>query len=393
MKIPENIGVTLLTSMRVFSLFLIIPLVAVILKVAGYQSMLATNLMIVDLFFFAVYLFARGIYLLLWRKSVPPGVPDGLPETGLMLNKDEMSAVLQKSGYRVNLAATYAEKGVVKRISLALLQLSFSLLLIIGTYDNLFHFSGSVFIGIGNPFPLNSFSTYTIVSKGILTSYSDIAYKVQGVEWKLPDRQYPFGAAEIRILDLNDKKIWQGILPIFGEPQQVGEFLFSANSFEYDIWLIMTTTKNHVLYTDWIHFFPSKKSESGYTHHGTLKKDHLNDVDGSGFFDQYNDRLRLDIRYKKEQLLVKLGGDIGPKVVLGNYVFKNEGIGRWAQLRVLRKRHIPLLITFALLSIISAVCYFLSGRKRVWVRESTSGQCYCTADDPAVIESTGRKEL
>lgn len=365
---------------RVLLLFMVIPLLVLGVKSAGYTTAYGTTAMIVNMLLCSCFLLYRASLLLCWKRRPAPPEISGLATVSLP-DEQSLRRILLQRGYRPNRANTYAERGTVRRIALAGLLASAALLMLVGSYDNLFQFSGVVMLGPGEPVPLNKPATYTVYTKGPLMRFSSLPYKLKGVERFFPDATFPFGAAQIRLLTLDNRTLWDDSLQALGKVHEYDGFRFSMHALEYDVWLILTTTDNHVLYTDWIHFYPLDKPVDGYSHRGRLKRDVLNDVDGTALFNQVNDGLKVELRYKKERITAELGEAPDHVRRIGNYILKNEGIGRWSQIRVMRTRHTPLMAFLGGMLVLAGGMAIVAPRRRVWLSQSEHDGILLRTDD------------
>lgn len=385
------IFISFLTSARpyqVLPLFLIIPAAALIMKKMALYPGLAVNLMIVNMLLCGVYLSFRAVRVLRWDSASPPPEPANLAIFDIASNCEDVRNRLRSHGYRFHREGVYGEKAGWRRFGFFLAYAGFTAVLAFGAYDNTRQFSGLFYIGIGNPFPLNQESTYSYYSKGTFIELSDIPFKLKGIERILPDRRYPNGATAVRLLSLDERQSWQFILPARGKGVAFGDFVFSMNSFEYDIYLVITTINNHILYSGWPHFVPLPQPKDGFTHKAEIKKDALNDVDGLAFYDQATDRLKLQIRHKQKRFEVELGEAPDHQKTVGDYVVKNDGIGRWSQLRIFRKRHTLLMAISGGIAITALVFALCTPRRRVWFQNSEEGTALLATDDPGLIGIT-----
>lgn len=373
------------TSLRLLPWFAIVPTVVVVMKLAGLATTIGMNMMIVNMLLCCIYFVLRSVRLLCWRYLPAPDARSSLEVVELPASAASLRDIALHKGYRFHSSGAFAERGMRKRAALAIAHVGFAALLATGSYDNLMQLNGVVFLGMGDPFPLNKVSSYAFYAKGALTSFDDLRFKLKGVDRILPNAQYPYGATEVRLLTLDDRQIWQGMLPALGKGHREGDFVFRMNSFEYDIWLVMTTTSNHIVYTDWVHFNHLAKNKDGFTHHGTLKKDKLNDVDGTALYDQATDRMLVSIRHGKKKYAIELGEAPNHQKTVDDYVVKVEGIGRWSKMHVMRKRHIPLLATTALIAIAAGVLAFFSPRGRLWIREGSDSVSRVASDDAGLL--------
>lgn len=372
---------------RVLLLFTIIPALVLAVKAAGNPTAYGTTAMILNMLLCSWFLLYRAVLLLRWRSQPSPPEIQGLTCVAPLPDEQALHLTLMQGGYRLNGATNYAERGTVRRTALAGALVSASLLMMVGSYDNLFQFSGVVMLGTGQPQPLNKPSTYTVYTKGPLMRFASLPFKLKGVERFFPDSAFPFGAAQIRLLTLDDRTLWEERLSALGRVHEYGGFRFSMHALEYDVWLILTTMDNHVLYTDWIHFYPLDKPIDGYSHRGRLKKDDLNDVDGTALFNQVNDGLLVEMRYKKERIKVELGEAPNHVRTVGKYIVKNEGIGRWSQIRVMRARHTPLMAFLGGMLLLTGCVAMLAPRRRVWLIRGGNEGTLLRTDDRDLIGS------
>lgn len=366
---------------RILLLFAIVPVIVLAVKSAGYPTAYGTTAMIVNLLLCSGFLLYRAGLLLYWQRQAAPPEVAGLTTVTPLADDHTLHHALLQRGYRLNSAGNYAERGMVKRIASAAALASAAMVMLVGSYDNLFQFNGVVMLGTGQPQPLNKPATYTIYTKGPLMQFSALPYKLKGAERLFPDTTFPLGAVQMRLLTLDDSTLWEDYLPALGKVHEYDGYRFSMHALEYDIWLIMTTTDNHVLYTNWIHFYPLDKPVDGYSHHGILKKDKLNDVDGTALFNQVNDGLKIEMRYKQERITAVLGEAPNHVKQIGNYIVKNEGIGRWSQIRVMRTRHTPLMALLGGGMLLAVGVALFAPRRRVWLsREDHVGTQLRTDD-------------
>jgi hypothetical protein len=343
--------------------------------------------MIVNMLLCSCFLAYRAGQILRWtHHPAPPEIP-GLATVACPSGEVSLIHTLAQQGYRLNSAGTYAEKSQVSRIGRAGVLVSAALLMLVGSYDNLCQFSGVIMLGPGEPVALNNPATYTVYTKGPLMCFSALPYKLKGLERFFPDATFPLGAAQIRLLSLDNRTVWEDRLLALGRVHEYGGFRYSMHALEYDVWLIVTTLDNHVLYSDWIHFYPLDKPVGGYSHRGRLKKDLLNDVDGTALFNQVNDGLKLEIRYKQEQITAELGEAPNQVKTVGKYVIKNEGIGRWSQIRIMRTRQTPLMTGMAGVFLLSGFVAVFAPKRRAWLRGDGRDATLLLTDDNALVST------
>lgn len=383
---PKSLKIlTVLTPARVLIIFILIPIIVVVLKLAGIASTIATNLMIASIFSIGVYLFYQAVMVVRWRSRSIPREPAKLPFHESRLDIADARKFFRNAGYVFHQEGGYAEQGTFRRRSIAFLLGSLALLFMLGCYDNMRALSGMVFLTTGDPQPLNKLESYSLYSKGPLASFSALPYKLKGVDVLLPDGRYPLGAMKVRLLSLDERDVWQFDLPVLGKGFEKDGFNFTLNSLEYDIMLMIVTDGNHLIYSDWLHVVPMKAPSDGFSHKGNLKPNKLDDLDGSALYDQRTDRLKLQIRHRKKHIQVELGEAPHHEKTVDGYLVRNDGIGRRGQIRVIRQRHIKTLLTVAGLVVVAATLSVAASRRRLWLRAAEGVGCLVRGDDAGLM--------
>lgn len=366
--------------LRILPWFAIIPVVVIFLKPVT-SSDLPVYLLTANMLLCSCYLVLCAIRPLLWHRLPLPAKPDQIKYQPCSCTVDQVHRALRGKGFGIHTSGAYAERGKGRRYSFCQLYGGLAALLMLGSFETLIQFSGIVMLSTGDPKPLNEPSSYLSFAKGPLRDLSSLPYKLKGVEAIFPNQQHPLGAGEVRLLTMDDRLLWQGVLDSLGRGHQYNDLVFTLNGIEYDIWVIMMTDKNHVLYSDWVHFNPMKSPRDGYSHQGTLKKQERDDIDGTALFDQERIQLKLNIRYKKEHFDLVLGQAPEHSKMLGNYNIKYEGIARRLKVVVYRKRHQDMMLLLGGLSVVGGVLAFISKRRRVWIDRENDDCCRIATDD------------
>lgn len=378
--LPDRVARTF-TSPWVFSCFLLIPLFVVILRIArlpfpGTNLLLANNLLLL------VYLATRLVLLLRGGVSILRYREDAFrPRRGatVPIGTGAARRALEEAGYRFNVGGTYGERRDAGYWGTVLMHGGLVLLLAFGSYDNTHLFSGSVLLGVGEPLPLYEKGVYGFWSKGLLTSYDDIAMKLQIKERLLPSSEHPEGATGIVLLSRDGRELQRGIIDP-GRPMSQGNYNVLMTRFVYDCWVVVTATGNLVVYTDWLKLLPRADASGVYSHYCEFTTPDAR-ITGRAWFDQYKDRLRVQMDKDRRRIVdVVLG--MGPEYrkEAGGYVTTLQGVGKWTEFRVVRKRHVPFLIAGGVIALVGLLVRVVFRSRRVWLEAEGSGSTVRATD-------------
>jgi hypothetical protein len=88
---------------------------------------------------------------------------------------------------------------------------------------------------------------------------------------------------------------------------------------------------------------------------------------------------------------VELGEAPEHRKVVDGYLVKNEGIGRWTQIHVLRHRHVPLMVVGCVLFVVGILLRLFSPPRRLWVEPVAEGCQVITRDRRLLSVLTGQE--
>ncbi|HEY6838306.1 MAG TPA: cytochrome c biogenesis protein ResB [Geobacteraceae bacterium] len=365
-----------------FPFFLIIPLAVIATRVLRIPVP-ATNLLLANNLLLLTYLTVRLVLLLRGAARALRYREDSFrPKKGttVSLSGDAVRQHLEGSGYRFNDTCSYGEKREVGYWGTVLMHAGLVLLLVFGSYDNMHTFTGSFLLGVGDPLPLYEKGVYRFWSQGLLTSYNDIDMKLKVRERFLPSERYPAGATEIVLLDKKGNELQQGVVDPRTSMSQ-GHYTVGMTRFVYDAWVVVTTTPgNLVVFTDWIKLLPRADASGTYTHYNDFTSPD-GKVAWRAWFDQAHDRLRFQMD-KDGRGIVDVVLGMGPeyrKDVAG-YSTTLQGIGKWTEFRIVRKRHVPVLIAGGLIALLGLLVRMVYRARRVWVEQAGDGSVIRTTD-------------
>jgi hypothetical protein len=286
----------------------------------------------------------------------------------------EVREALEKDGYVFDESGTYAEKKDLGYWGAIALCAGLAVVLAFWAYDDLRRLSGSMLYAKGT---INMWSrgAYRSLDEG---RYSDIDRmgKLRIVTRIFPSDEWPRGAIEIALLDREGNELERGLVGP-GRPIRHGDIEVRVPRQIYDAWVVVQTVENLIVLNKWVRLEPMDESMDGYTHYGEISgKYTVNAWLSPG---KKTDRLKVQVRDKDEKLvdlvLTRPGGHIK---VAGGYRTKLEGLGKWIDFRIERKRHVAAIIMGAVLALAGAVLRLTRRPMRIRLEER-DGRTYAVA--------------
>lgn len=316
----------------------------------------------------------RGLHHLLgWRGRMRYGAERTRPLCCLDLERPaaRVRGDLEKAGFRFTGDGGYAEKGDLGYLGTSLMYGGLLLLLATGIWENLAQFSGTFIQGVGKPVPLDDRDLYNPLVAGPLSSVSGLP-TLSVSQLNFTDQKNPKGSAGIALLSKDNRVVGEALLTAAGE---------SCSYRGYDIFVakllvdagLQVTTKNRdnkevVLFKDPVKLSPLWKKEGDYSFYGTF-------TDGAS--------LEGELFYSPEHNLFKVKMSRGGKKVLeteypfqavlhktaGDYDLSFLAMGRWAEIHVVRRRHMALITAGGIIALTGLFMRMLFRPQRVWLEE------------------------
>jgi len=375
----------LLRSPLAFLLFLIIPLAVVMLRVAGRNAhtldlLLANNALLL------AYLAAR-LYLLLKRRSAPLryGAGSFLPRRSarIPLPVDSLREQLEREGFSFDASGAYGEQRDRGYAGSLLAHAALILLLAFGMYDNLRQLDGTILLGVGEPLKLYEKGSYGVLVEGVLASAAEAQMKLQIKKQILPCPEWPAGATEVVLLSPRDKELQRGVIAP-GAPMRQGGCTVYMNRFVYDAWVVVTTSDNLIVFTNFVKLLPRTGRQGVYSHYGEFGDPALK-VAGSVWLDPRRKALKVETKRDGKKIvdteLLLWGGN---KKERDGYVARFEGLGQWSEIHFTRDRHKEGLLAGGCLALLGLVWRLAYRPRRVWIESHGDGSQVRTTD-PGVL--------
>lgn len=364
----------LLLSPFTFLLFLVLPLAVVALRRAG-QTEHTLDILLVNNGLLLCYLCARFI-LLLRRRPAPLRYDADLPPRRRFVEVPVpfplLRERLEREGYRFDAAGRYAEKREIGFDGSLLAHAALILLLCFGMYDNLRQLDGTVLLGVGEPIKLYEKKAYGVLTEGLLASVRETGMQLQIRKQQLPSIEWPAGATDALLFSSENKELQQGVIAP-GRPMRQDGFVINMNRLVYDAWVVVTTSKNLIVYSNFVKLLPVKGGAKAYSHYGEFADPSL-DVSGKVWLDPSRKAIRVETTRAGKKIvdteLLLWGGN---RKEQGGYVAKFEGLGQWSELHVTRHRHKWALAAGGAIALVGFLLRLLFRPKRVWIEKVENG--------------------
>lgn len=382
--------IRLLRSPLTFLLFLIIPLAVVLLRSAGRNEH-TLDLLLVNNALLLIYVAAR-LYLLAksWSAPIRYGADAFFPRSSARttLAVPQLRERLEREGFVFDAAGEYAEKRDRGYAGTVLAHLALILLLAFGMYDNLRQLDGTILFGVGEPLKLYEKSSYGLLTEGLLTSVSEADLKLQIKRQMLPGAQWPQGASEVVLLSQQDRELQRGLLAP-GLPMRQGPFILHMNRLVYDAWVVVSTSKELLVFTNFVKLLPRSGGPAGFSHYGEFGDPFLK-VTGSVWLDPERRAIRVQTTRQGKKIvdteLLLWGGN---RKELDGYITKFQGLGQWSEIHVTRKRHKGMLAAGACLVLAGLIWRLAYRPSRVWVNGDGAGSVLRSTNGKVLAEIEG----
>ena len=377
--------IRLLRSPLTFLLFLIIPLAVVLLRSVGRNEH-TLDLLLVNNALLLIYLLARLCLLARnWSNPIRYGTASFLPRRSVRsdLPAAELRLQMEREGYRFDEGGGYAEKRDPGHAGTLLAHGALVLLLVFGMYDNLRQLDGTILLGVGEPLALYEKESYGILVQGPLASTAEADMKLQVKRQMLPEQRWPAGATEVALLSRRDEELQHGVIAP-GSPMRQGSFTLRMNRLVYDAWVVVTTSDNLLVFTNFVKLLPRADGKGGYSHYGEFADPSLQ-VTGTVWLDPQKREIKVEtVRQGKKIVDTSLLLWGGNQKEQGGYVTKFQGLGQWSEIHVTRQRHKGMLALGGCLALAGLVWRLIYRPRRVWIESD---------GEETVVRSTSGKLL
>jgi hypothetical protein len=304
-----------------------------------------------------------------YGETARPSTAPLTPERPVAQIRDELT----KGGFHWNTDGNYAEKLDRGYLGTVLIYGGLFLLLFVGTWENLNQFSGTLLHGIGMPANLAERGSYSLLSKGILASYSGLP-KLEVTKQIFASSTFNKGASDITLWPKDSKDAIRTTIVGAGDPYQYkGYDIFLAKQL-VDVALNLRdkNDRNKVVFYDSVKLSPLWKKEGDYSMYGSFKTPEGHE--GEAFFNPDNKTFRftmtregkkvLDTEYVLHQYREK---------VVGDFVISIDAMGNWSEIHVVRRRHMEMLWFGGIIALLGLIVRIAFRPQRAWLEDAPEG--------------------
>jgi hypothetical protein len=384
MKAESKFSRLLLVSPWTLLIFLVIPLLVILSFMLHFRIPLvgSTTPLLVNNVCFAFFTGCRLLrYLAGVRKSIRYGATCCRPRQGVTLPSPvaEVRALLGKAGYTFHADGRYGEQRDMGYLGTTIMYGGLFILLSVGSWDNLRHFSGVLLDGMGPATSLNKVESYRRINKGPLAASLDSLPRMQIISQSLPDSTYPKGATEVALTAEDGKTRKNTLVP--GKPVSDGAFDISMAKLVFQPQIVIKHKDSGVLFDELVTLDPLVQKRGVYSFYGLFQGVNLG---GGVYYQPEKNMLMVVISRGDEKVVTDLAFQVDQQVAKGDYILSCAKMGQWSEIHVIHRRHKGLLVVCGVVAVIGLLLRIAIRPQRVWLEEVAEG---CT------IWSSGKKTI
>jgi len=385
MKAESKLSRLVLASPWFLLIFLIVPLSVILsftlqirLPLAGPKLLLYNNAC------FSLLVACRFVrYLFGFGKGVRYGAGSGGPKQGdvVSFSAGETRGALERAGYTFDGGGYYCEKRDLGYLGTTLVYGGILLVLFVGTLDNMRQFSGTLFDGVGTSTKLGKLESYRILNRGPLAADASSLPHMRIMSQILPGDAHPRGATELLLLSPEGKE-HKALLKPGGEPFAYGDYDIFMTKLIFEPQIVIKNDKDQTIISDFVKLHSIAPTRDGFSFFGTFTKANLT---GDVLYQPEKSRLKVIMRRDGKRVLHTELIFQGERLVgQADLVLSCEKMGQWSEIRVVRRRHMPLLAVGAGIALLGLLLRIAVRSRRVWLEAKTEGCLVRTADRDAL---------
>jgi hypothetical protein len=384
MKADSKFARLVLVSPWPLFLFLVIPIIAivsvslhVIIPVVGSPMPLLINNIC-----FALLVGCRLLrYLAGLKKGLRYDELSGKPEQPVLdlASVSEVRSKLRSAGFLFEPAGNYGEKRDPGYLGTTVMYAGLFILLAVGSWDNLQHFSGVVLDGMGPTTDLNKVQSYRVVNKGPLSAPKTLP-RMQIVNQYLPSGAYPLGATEV-ILGSADGKA-QRLLLEAGKPIAYGDYDIYMSKLVFEPEIVIRRPDSKPLFDSVVQLNQLVQKRGAYSFYGAFEGYNLA---GGVYFQPETSALLVVVSRNGQKVVTEMAFQVDQQVEQGDFIISCAKMGQWSQIHVVHRRHKALLMASGLLALIGLLLRLAVRPQRVWLEERAQ-RCRVWAVGDSVVK-------
>ncbi len=369
----------LLTSPWVLLFFLVIP-VAVILSLAFHRQLpsVAPSLLLANNICCSLLVAVRLLrYLAFMGRKIRYGACSGHSRRGgmeLTRTPGEIRSLLPASGYYVTPDGLYGEKHDAGYAGTIILYGGLLLLLAVGSWDNLYNFSGVLLDGMGPATDLNSLESYRSIGRGPLAAKPGSLPRMVINKQYLPDSTYPRGATDVSLLSGDGSVQQHRLVP--REPVRCGEYDLFMAKLVFQPELVIKSRDSKVLFDSLVTLDPLVQKRGDFGFYGPYVG---NDLVGGVYYQPEKSLLMVVITRNGQRIVTDLKFQVDQQVEQGEYILSCAKMGQWSEIHLIRRRHKKLLMFGGFLALAALILRLAVRPERLWLEESPGGcRAWCS---------------
>lgn len=384
MKAESKISRLVLASPWFLLIFLIIPVTVIItITMRLHIPLLGPRLLLYNNAVFALLIACRFVrYLSGLRQGIRYGAAGGAGDAGevVSLSCQDSRATLERQGYTFDGSGAYCEKRDLGYLGTTLFYGGLMVLLLVGTLDNMRQFSGTLYDGVGTSTKLSKLENYRLLNRGPLAVDTDSLPQMRIMSQVTPNEQYPQGATETLLLAPDGKEYKALLKP--GEPYSYGDYDIYMAKLIFEPQVVIKTDKGQTVISKFVKLHPMVEKLGGFSFFGTFAQANLT---GDVYYQPERSRLKVIMRRDGKRVMDAELIFQGERLVgQADLVLTCEKMGQWSEIRVVRKRHMPLLALGGVLALLGLLMRIAIKSQRVWLEELPQGCRVRTGDREAL---------
>ncbi len=374
MKIDLKLSKFIFTSPLPILLFFIIPLLFILRSIFHIQLPLAASKypLLYNNACLSLFVGIRFIYYLKGSScTIRYGSDRGVPRNELNITQSAsvVKGSLTAAGYHFDSSNAYAEKHDIGYFGTMLLYFGLFLVLFTGTLDNMRQFSGTLLHGVGAAVDLNTIDRYRTLVTGPLTSAPTTLPKMKIIRNIIPEAAYPLGAAESIFIDADGKQ--HKVVLKSPEPYHAGSYDIYMAKMLYEPKISVSIDGAVPVFKGKVLLWPLMPKIDNFGFYNSFIDGNL---DGEVFYQPEKSRLKVVLRQGKNTLVDKeLIFQVEQQQTSGNISFVCERMGVWSEIKVVRRRHMPIIVFGAVIALIGLAIRLTVRPQRVWMKELQQG--------------------
>ena len=282
--------------------------------------------------------------------------------------------VLAAAGFHFLGEGMYGEKHNPGYLGTALIYGGLFFLLLIGTWDNLRQFSGTLIKGPGIALDLSKADKYYHLITGPLASPAGFP-SLKVTKQVFPDSTYPYGASEIKLYSRNGKYLDGAFIDAAKGPYRYGGYDIYVARLLADIALTIKTkgSEENNVFDDAVKLWPLYDKKVGDF---SLRGEFATPAgdDGDVLYDPVHDVFKITLTHKgKAVVSTDYTFQAYREKEEGNFVVSVQGMGHWTEIHIVRRRHMPLMLIGAVVAALGVLLRIFFRPQRVWLEEGEQG--------------------